>query len=613
MVVARVSSSRVRPGLRGRGDFGLAALLGATWLCVGLSLQATQVSAVFTPPSIHLGESAQFSLTYTDVPQSALQSPRIPQVDGLVMRYTGPFSQTQIINGQVSSSISLNYSVTPQREGTFTIPAFNVPVAGQQLRTGPVTLEVLPQGTQPDTAAGQAQWAYLTLTTHKEEVFVGERLPAEVSLYIVQGQKYAPAPLNNPGFVFGAMEDAGQHRVTLNNAVYQVARHLQNAFPTHAGDLTLGPAEASVTLVIPRPRRRSNDPFDSFFNFDPFGNRADLRDVKLASEPKIIKVKPLPTTGQPADFGGAVGQYAMTVTASPTNVAVGEPIRLKIQVTGEGLLDNVTVPLGGDWDGFTLYPPQSRVEITDKVRNAGLKIVEQDIVPKETGVDRIPEIRFSYFDPEAAEYRTLRQEAISVLVRPAALAQVLPPMSAGGSGNGNGQPAVPQEIVPLKESLGALATIGPPLVTRAWYQGVLLIPVLAWAAALAWRRRQDRLASDPRLARSLAFGRARRRMLVELRRLAEAGDGTEFFAHAFRVVQEQIGERLDLPAAAITEAVIEERLKPLGAPEGLLNDLHELFQTCNHARYAPVAESKDLPGIATKIEQVLDETRRLKT
>ena len=32
-------------------------------------------------------------------------------------------------------------------------------------------------------------------------------------------------------------------------------------------------------------------------------------------------------------------------------------------------------------------------------------------------------------------------------------------------------------------------------------------------------------------------------------------------------LQEQLGERLDLPASAITEAVIEEHLRPRGAPE----------------------------------------------
>jgi hypothetical protein len=100
-------------------------------------------------------------------------------------------------------------------------------------------------------------------------------------------------------------------------------------------------------------------------------------------------------------------------------------------------------------------------------------------------------------------------------------------------------------------------------------------------------------------------------MLAELDKLAREGDATAFFAHAFRLLQEQLGERLDLPAAAITEAVIEERLRPAGVPEAVMKDLHELFQACNQARYARVVERKDLPGVARRIEAVLDQVRQL--
>jgi len=40
-----------------------------------------------------------------------------------------------------------------------------------------------------------------------------------------------------------------------------------------------------------------------------------------------------------------------------------------------------------------------------------------------------------------------------------------------------------------------------------------------------------------------------------------------FFATLFRLLQEQLGERLELPASSITEAVIEEHLRPRGVPE----------------------------------------------
>jgi len=69
----------------------------------------------------------------------------------------------------------------------------------------------------------------------------------------------------------------------------------------------------------------------------------------------------------------------------------------------------------------------------------------------------------------------------------------------------------------------------------------------------------------------------------------------EFFATLFRLLQEQLGERLDCPSSSITEAVIDERLVPLGTPEPSWAGLRELFQLCNQARYAPMRTSGELP------------------
>jgi len=87
---------------------------------------------------------------------------------------------------------------------------------------------------------------------------------------------------------------------------------------------------------------------------------------------------------------------------------------------------------------------------------------------------------------------------------------------------------------------------------------------------------------------------------------------TSFFATLFRLLQEQLGERLDLPATAITEAVIEEHLRPRAVPTTTLAPLQELFQTCNLARYAPIKTSQELAAIIPRLESVLQELQGVK-
>ena len=80
-----------------------------------------------------------------------------------------------------------------------------------------------------------------------------------------------------------------------------------------------------------------------------------------------------------------------------------------------------------------------------------------------------------------------------------------------------------------------------------------------------------------------------------------------------RPFKQQLREYLaERRPSAITEAVIEEHLRPRGVPETTLASLHELFQTCNLARYAPIKTSQELAAIIPKLEAILRELQGLK-
>jgi hypothetical protein len=130
--------------------------------------------------------------------------------------------------------------------------------------------------------------------------------------------------------------------------------------------------------------------------------------------------------------------------------------------------------------------------------------------------------------------------------------------------------------------------------------------------ALGWRKRADALANNPRLRRQRQVAQVIREGLSELRRLAGDKKSDEFFATLVRLLQEQLGERLNCPASSITEAVIDEKLRPRGVPETTLAALHELFQTCNLARYAPIKSSQELAALIPKLEAVLADLQKVR-
>jgi hypothetical protein len=186
------------------------------------------------------------------------------------------------------------------------------------------------------------------------------------------------------------------------------------------------------------------------------------------------------------------------------------------------------------------------------------------------------------------------------------------PAIAAAKTTGAQNPSSPQDILPIKEKLGALVPVTTPLATRPAFLALQSLPVLALLAAFVWRKRADNLANNPRLRRQRAVAQIIASGLDDLKKYAAANQPDEFFATLFRLLQEQLGERLDCPASSITEAVIEERLAPLGAPEPVLNGLRELFQSCNQARYAPIRGTSELNSVAAQFEKVIGELKELK-
>jgi len=580
-------------------------------LCLG-AVTATLRAASFTTSLDHdtsaPGESVTLSLNFEG--GSPKGAPALPAIPNLQVVPAGQSSQFNLVNGQMSSTTTYNYSVTPRQAGEFTIPAFTIEVDGKKLSSKPLVLKVVRAAPPPDAAAAANQVAFLQLVLPKKEVYVGEVMVAELRIYlrdVVQNiRQFNKAAFPMEGFNEGKNVE-GQHRpVQIGNANFSVIPLYIPLTAVKAGAQTIGPVDCNAALELPPSGQRRRDAFDPFGMFQ----QNEIRQVALSAEAQKIEVLPLPAENLPPNFSGAVGNYTMTVTAGPTTVATGDPITVRVQIAGHGALEALTLPEQTAWHDFKTYPPTSKVETSDTLGLQGAKTFEQIVTPQNTDIQELPPFSFSFFDPDQKKYRTLTQPAVKLVVHPGGAAPA--PVIAATKSSAADNPPPAQDIVHIKPRLGAVAQIAPPLAQQPWFLALQSGPVLAWAAALGWRKRKDTLANNPRLRRQRQVARLIREGLADLRRLAAENKSENFFATLFRLLQEQLGERLDCPASAITEAVIEERLRPGGVPEPALTALRELFQTCNLARYAPVKTSQELAALIPKLEDTLRELQNLK-
>jgi hypothetical protein len=367
------------------------------------------------------------------------------------------------------------------------------------------------------------------------------------------------------------------------------------------GPLTLGPLNGSVVVHLPAAQPRNPSVFDLL------RPQADARRVALNLAEQKLNVLSWPTQNVPPDFNGAVGNYSIKFNASPTNVAAGDPITVKVQITGRGALEALALPDQPQWSEFKAYPPTAKLDVTDEFKLQGTKTFEQVLIPQNADIKSIPSFSFSFFDPDQKVFRTVKEGPVSLIVRPGGSAPT-PTIAARGPEDA---PPAAKDIVPIKHRLGSVAQASPPLIQQPWFVGLQTLPLFAWLAAFVWRKRADSLANNPRLRRQRQVAQIVHDGLNDLRRLAAENNSDQFFATLFHLLQEQIGERLDFPASAITEAAIDEpRFARLGLSEETQAGLRELFQACNLARYAPFKSSQELTAVIPKFEAVIHELQR---
>jgi len=573
----------------------------------GSAAWAASFTASLDRDSMVQGEQCTLSLTFEG---GQAQNVPVPEVPGLEFTQTGTAQNLNIINGAMTSTVTVTFTVTARQAGEFTIPTLTANVNGEELYTQPIRLTVTkasaPSGAQMNSGN---EVAFMKFVMPQKRFYVGQPVLGQIRLYLrddvqnLSGFQLDSLPTDgfNPGKTVDLQNQ--RHREQVGNRVYTVIPLALPLTPLKAGRFELGPFTANAVVILPS-ENQGGDPFmRSFFN------QGEQRQVSLATEPVAVETLPLPEAGKPADFTGAVGNFTMTATVGPTNLTVGDPITVRVQISGSGALDAVRLAPQEAWRDFKTYPPTTKVEPGDQSGFQGTKTFEQIISPQSADVHELPPLSFSFFNPDDGHYHTLTHAAVPLAVR-AAGATPMPALAANKATTPENQP--PQDILPIKENLGTLATAAQPLVGRPAFLALQSVPLLAFFAALVWRKRADSLANNPRLRRRRAVAQLISGGLTDLKQFAAENQPDEFFALLFRLLQEQIGERLDCPATAITGPATDDRLARLGAGAATLAALNELFQLCDQARYAPVRGTGELNSLAGRFEKVIHELQELK-
>jgi hypothetical protein len=585
--------------------FGTILLLLFGWFSIVLA-KDIQFEATVDRTRVSLGESLQLNLSFygtQDVP-----APDIGDIDGFQLRYLGPSTRMSIVNGQVSTSITHIYILIPLETGTFQIGPFSVSYQGKTFTSQALTIEVVsgpsppgigPQGPAPGHRALPQEELkdriFLTIEAGKSNVYVNESVPLSIKLYInrlaVRDIQYPK--FEHEGFSIKEFVQPKQYRQTIGGIVYDVIEFNTRMFAVKAGELVLGPAQLDCNLVIRKQVSRRHSMFDDdffggFFDddiFDDFFGRYETYPFQVTSRPLKITVLPLPKEGRPDTFKGAVGNFQFDAQIQPKEVKAGDPITVTITVSGQGNFDTVSCPTLSSKEGFKVYQPQVKQGQTAKV-------FEQVLIPQSETITEIPEIIFSFFDPQTKSYRRLSWGPFPITVTKPEGSELKIVESPQAVTKIAKEEPLGRDIVYIKEFPGRLRRRSWYLHRRPGYWFYQLAVLILSISLMIFRKHQEKLRTDERYARRLhAPGKARRGILQAQQFLKQART-EEFFETVHRTMRGYLADKFHLPSGGLTPEIVRQALGNKGIDEDVLNRLMDIFSACDMARYAPLEFDK---------------------
>jgi len=400
------------------------------------------VSASLEEQTIEAGDSTRLQIVVSGSQDA--QDPQLPEVPHLQFQGEGRQSNFQMYNFKVTYSLTFSYAVTADAAGDYTIPAIKVEVAGKDYSTQPLTLHVSGAAAQSG-AANESKTYFGVIEPAKQSVYIGEAIPVQVKYFVdtrISWQPQSPPDFQMNGATAPKLKVSNQGQADRDGHTYDAVFFKTAITPVKPGKLELGPAPFPCIMQLPqRGGRRSNSPFQNFFNDDfPDPFNVVTRQVNVIAPAAELDVKPLPP-GQPVDFSGAVGMFKISSQSSASEVKAGEPLTLTISISGQGNFDRVSAPQLGKVDGWRSYPATSKMKEDDDFGLSGTKTFQIALVPS-AGQKKLPPLHFSYFDPEQEKYVTLATDETPVTVEGAISTPTPEPIATATQASAGPSPAV---------------------------------------------------------------------------------------------------------------------------------------------------------------------------
>lgn len=522
----------------------------------------------------------------------------------------GSSSSIQIINGKRSSShqTTFTYILIPKATGTFQLPAATALLSGDRISSTQASIQVVSDGASSSQSSGQnggkssgggqtsstgsgeisSNDLFMRLSLSRTEVVIGEPITATLKIYQranVVGFENAKFPTfngfwsqetyvpNNIEFKRESMDDKIYNTAVLRTYVL---------IPQQSGTITIDPAELVCLVNIRTAPSTSNSLFDSFF-------QDEYRTIrKRVTTPAVkVKVNPLPA-GQPASFGGGVGNFGISARLTTDNLKTHDAASLIITVSGRGNVALLEEPKVNFPPDFEIYDTKT-TENTDKSNGgtSGSKSFEYPFIPRSHGDFTIDPVEYSYYDVNAGKYVTLRTEPLHVKVAKGKGGDSTPVTTVNSGVERKDVKSLADDIRFIFTGKPGLSGSGSFFVGSVFFWILLALMILGATSVYLAFRKVAAMRAD------VAGTKNRRATKMAQKRLKLAGEYldknlyTAFYEELHKALIGFVSDKLNMDMSEISKDNIASALTDGGVSEEQTKAFTDLLDACEFARYSP--------------------------
>ncbi len=568
------------------------------------------------------------------VNSTPMPSPQRPEIEGCTL-YSGPGTtisqEYYMTNGHSSATCSILYTYLyrADKSGKATIPALTLKVGGKTYQSKPQTFTIVEgnsnnlqsvnpshpyQGGQGggNAASGNISVGQVTakdlmvnISFSKSKVYEQEPVVASIKLYLrhdrnftIDGSTFKALKLPVfDGFLSEDLPVSQSNKLeNINGQVYNVWELKRVLlFPQKSGRLSVHSGQYEITVIE----------YEWLTHGFMRTRREVPRTMSTATNTAAIQVDALPEP-KPSNFSGAVGNYSISSKLSTDVLRTNEAATYSLTIKGSGNIKYLAIPEVEFPSTFDKYTAKSDIQANfNGSTYVGSYKIDYPFLPQEIGKFSIPPQQFVYFDLSTKKYVTIEAEGFELNVARGTSANTIVSQKTID--------AKMNDILHIHPLQSKVDTVKSPVIRTTSYWLAYLVAMVILITSIIVYRRHIKNSADVvgrRLARANKVASKRFKVAYSF---MKAHKSDKFYEELARALKGYISDKLGIAPSQLISDTIIERLSNYGASDDAVNQVIEVLNECEMARFTPSQSDDAMNDIYNRASSAIKAIEDIKT